>query len=142
MQYIYFDLTQIKKLYFDSSYFFTCTWYYWEVYSMFESRFLHLVFIEIYLIISNSYDIVMTGYNMHTMIALCVLNDYVSFYKVIFIIYLPLKVSMSCSDFEPSTALVWCEWMQPLTDCAMWHLAEIGIGCSYISIFIHSDINW
>ena len=43
-------------------------------------------FIEIYLIIFNSYDIVMTGY-MHTMLALCVLNDYISFYKVIFIIY-------------------------------------------------------
>ena len=37
---------------------------------MFESRFLHLAFIEIYLIILNSYDIVMTGY-MHPMIALC-----------------------------------------------------------------------
>ena len=30
---------------------------------------------------------------MYTMLALCVLNDYVSFYNVIFIIYLPLKVS-------------------------------------------------
>ena len=108
---------------------------------MFESRFLHLVFIEICLIISNSYDIVMTGY-MHTLIDLCVLNDYVSFYKVIFIIYFPLKVSMSRIDFEPGTMPVWCEWVQPITDCATRHLAEIGIDCSYISIFIHSDINW
>ena len=35
---------------------------------MFKSCFLHLVFIKIYLIILNSYDIVITGY-MHTMIA-------------------------------------------------------------------------
>ena len=58
----------------------------------FESHFLHMVFIEIYHIIFNSYDIVMTGY-MHTMLALCVLNNYTSFYEVIFIIYLRLKVS-------------------------------------------------
>ena len=68
----------------------------------FESHFLHLVSIEIYLIIFNSYDIIMTGY-MHTMLDLCVLNDYVSFYKVIFIIYLPLKSLQSRSDSKPPT---------------------------------------
>ena len=57
----------------------------------FESHFLPLVIIEIYLIIFNSYDIVMTGY-MHTMLALCVLDDHVFIYELIFIIYLPLKV--------------------------------------------------
>ena len=41
--------------------------------------------------------------------SLCVLNYYISFYKVIFIIYLPLKVSMSLSDFEPGSALVWVD---------------------------------
>ena len=44
----------------------------------------------------------MTGY-MHTKLVLCVLNDYVSFYKVIFIIYLPLKSLQSRSDSEPPT---------------------------------------
>ena len=58
----------------------------------FEPYFLYFIFIEIYLILFNTYNIVMTGY-MHTMLALCVLNDYVSFYKVIFIIYLSQKVS-------------------------------------------------
>ena len=62
-------------------------WYYWVRTQLLK----HLIFIEIYLNF-NSYDIVTTGY-MHTMLALCVLNDYVCFYKVIFIIYLPLKVS-------------------------------------------------
>ena len=33
-------------------------------------------------------------------------------------------------------------WCRAVTDCATWHLAEIGIGCSYMSIFIHSDMNW
>ena len=75
---------------------------------MFESHFLHLFFIEILLIILNSYDIVITGY-MHTMIVLCVLNDYVSFYNVIFTIYLPLKSLLLLSDFEPGPR--WCEWM-------------------------------
>ena len=44
----------------------------------------------------------MTGY-MHKMLALRVLNDYVSFYKVIFIIYFPLKILQSRSDSEPTT---------------------------------------
>ena len=39
----------------------------------------------------------MTGY-MHTMVALCVLNDYVSSYKVIFIIYLPLNPVVHCNN--------------------------------------------
>ena len=72
---------------------------------MFESRFLHLFFIEIYFIILNSYDM-LYAYND----SMCVLNYYISFYKVIFIIYLPLKVSMSCSDFEPIPR--GCELMQ------------------------------
>ena len=42
----------------------------------------------------------MTGY-MDIMLALCVLNDYVSFYNVIFIIYLPLKVSRSAVIKNP-----------------------------------------
>ena len=37
------------------------------------------------------------------MLASCVLNDYVSFYKVIFIIYLPLKSLQWRSDSEPPT---------------------------------------
>ena len=40
---------------------------------------------------------------MHTMLALCVLNDYVSFYKIIFIIYFPLKSLQLRSDSEPTT---------------------------------------
>ena len=91
IKFIYFDLTRIKKWYFDSSYFSTrsaCTRYYTGK-CMFESHFLDLFFIEIYLIIFNSYDIIMKRY-MHTTIALCVLNDYIFFYKVIFIIYSPL----------------------------------------------------
>ena len=74
----------------------------------FETHFLHLVFIEIYLIIFNSYDIVMTGY-MHTMLTLCVLNDYVSIYNVIFIIHLPLKVSIR--TVIPNLRPRECEWM-------------------------------
>ena len=107
---------------------------------MFESRFLHLVFIEIYLIILNSYPHCydrIYAYNY----SLCVLNYYVSFYKVTFIIYLPLKVSMSHSDFEPDTAAR-VSGCRASANCATWHLAEIGIGCSYMSIFIHSDMNW
>ena len=103
---------------------------------MFESRFLHLVFIEIHLIILNSYDRIYANND-----SLCVLNYYVSFYKVIFNNNLPLKVSMSRSDFEPwyRAGVSGC---RALADCAMQHLAEIGIGCSYMSIFIHYNMNW
>ena len=137
MQSIYFDLTRIKKLYFDSSYFYlfclyTC--YYWN--RGFKSHFLHLFFLEIYFIIFNSYDIVMTEY-MHTMLALCILNDYVSFYKVFFIRSYLLKVSSRAvipnPDHSGSSA---CRALiaPPL------RLAKLGIGCPYMSIFIHSGI--
>ena len=88
----------------------------------FEPYFLHLVFIEIDLIIFNSYGIVMTGY-MHTMLASCVLSDFVSFYKVIFIIYLPLKLARRVW-FRTSTTrgLEWmCRAQWPWL-LALWHV--------------------
>ena len=67
---IYFDLTQIKKLYFDSSYFcsiFLCTVRPGSEGSNLTSDI--FFFMEIYLIIFNSYHIVMTGYNI--MLTIC-----------------------------------------------------------------------
>ena len=78
----------------------------------FEPYFLHLVFIEIYLIIFNSYDIIITGY-MRTMLALCVLNDYVSFYKVIFIIYLPPKLAWRAVILNPRLHGGWSGYVEP-----------------------------
>ena len=72
MQSIYFDLTRIKKLDFDSSYFYSfClyTRYYWEAWV--RISLLTLVFIEIYLIIFNSYNIVMTGYMQYIVSFMC-----------------------------------------------------------------------
>ena len=55
---------------------------------------------------------------MHTMLALCVLNDYVSFYKVLFIIYLPVKVSSHA--VIPNQRPRWQECMcKALTDRAI-----------------------
>ena len=72
---------------------------------MFESRFLHLFFYrnlhKYFEFIRHCYDRIY-AYND----SMCVLNYYISFSKFIFIIYLRLKVSMSCCDFEPSTTLV------------------------------------
>ena len=65
----------------------------------FKSHFLHLVFIEIYLFIFNSYDIVMTGY-MHYNVSFMCPERLCIFYKVIFIIYLPLKSLQSRTDSE------------------------------------------
>ena len=78
----------------------------------FELYFLHSVFIEIYLIIFNSYDIVMTGY-MHIMLALCVLNDYISFYKFIFIVYLPLKLDRRAVILNPRPHGGWSGCVEP-----------------------------
>ena len=58
--------------------------------SGFESHFLHLVFIEIYFIIFNSFDSVITGY-MHYSVSYMCAERLGIFYKDIFIIYLPLK---------------------------------------------------
>ena len=76
----------------------------------------------------------MTGY-MHTMLALCVLNDYVSFYKVIFIIYLPLKSLQSRSDAEPTTtqAAVHVNYRE-LTECATTVLSKDRY---WLSIYEH-----
>ena len=73
------------------------------------------------------------------MLALCVLNDYVSFYRLyLSFTYLSLKSLQSCSDSEP----------RPLRQVHVEHkliappprLAKLGIGCPYMSIFIHSEI--
>ena len=94
----------------------------------FEPYFLHSVCIKIYLIIFNSYNIVMTGY-MHTMLVSCVLNNYVSLYKFIFIIYLSLTCPALC-DSERSTARG-LEWMcRALAACAntgTWRRALIVV---------------
>ena len=96
-----------------------------------ESHFLHLFFIENHLIIFNSYNIVMTGY-MHTMLALCVLHDYIFYYKVIFIIYLPLKVPVSqgfqTRDHSGSSAC------RGLTDCTTTELSKTRY---WLSIYEH-----
>ena len=100
-------------------------------------------YIEIYLIIFHSYDIVMTGY-MHTIIALCVLNDYVSFYKVIFIIYIPIKVPVAKWFRTQDHAVV--SWCRAVTDCAMRseqnsvlvdHIWAYSFILTYIYIYIN-----
>ena len=107
IQSIYFDLTRIKKLYFDLSYFFTCTWYYWEVYV--QISLLAFVFYRnlphYFEFIRHCYDRIY-AYND----SLCVLNYYVSFNKVIFGIYLPVKSPRHAVISNPVPR--WCKWMQ------------------------------
>ena len=54
----------------------------------------------------------MTGY-MHTMLALCVLTDCVSFYMVIFIIYLPQKVAHRAVIPNPRPHGGWSGFIDP-----------------------------
>ena len=80
----------------------------------FESHFWHFVFVKIYLIIFNSYHIAMTGY-MFTMFALCILNDWVYFYKIILHIYLLLNLSYPAVISNPGN---WCTRCGALTNAA------------------------
>ena len=104
----------------------------------FESHCLHWVFIEIHLIIFNAYDIVTTLYK-HTMLALCVLNHYVSFYKVIFIIYLLLIVSSR--RVIPNPRSLSSSACRVLTDCATTVLSKTRHWL-FIYKHIHSFWDW
>ena len=112
----------------------TCTRYYWEVWvwtllltSGFYKNLPH-IFI--------SYDIVMTRY-MHTMLGLFVLNDYLSFYKVIFIILLTSKNIPVAKWFRnhDRTGVRVCMY-RVLTDCATTALSR-----SRYSLFLYEHIN-
>ena len=79
----------------------------------FEPYFLHVFFIEIYLIIFNSYNIVMTGY-MYTKLASCVLIFiYHLTHKHIFIIYLLLKITMRAVIPNPGPHGGWSGSVEP-----------------------------
>ena len=62
------------------------------------------------------------------MIDLCVLNDHVSFYKVIFTICLPLKSLLLRSDFEPRPKVVLVMHADRRPIVPQLYLAEGGIG--------------
>ena len=84
------------------------------------------------------------GY-MHTMLASCVLNDYVSFYKFIFIIYLPLKLNRRAviTNPRPHGGLEWmCRALAALCYPGTWRRALIVVVIWAYSFILAWIANW
>ena len=72
--------------------------------------------------------------------SLCVLN-YLVIFLLSHIYHLLTSKNLHVMQWFRTRYCAGVSGCRALADCATRHWAEIGIGCSYMSIFIHSDMN-